>query len=230
MKVARQELDQGERGVRAQVRAMGQDASKAIAAVAEVLNRLDVDRARALAAADADFNRRNQEIHEACIELIALQQPVATDLREILSDLLIATELERIADHVADIARIVPSLSREGIPPVWDELLNMAARCREMLDAMLNAYVQRSTVDAEVIAGNDENIDRLNGQVVREVIGFMQANPASVANGTYVIWLTHHLERIGDRVTNIGEQILFEESGVTVDLNRTQKQEKGGQA
>ena len=59
----------------------------------------------------------------------------------------------------------------------------------------------------------------LNGQVVREVIGFMRANPTAVANGTYVIWLAHHLERIGDRVTNIGEQIVFEEKGITVDLN-----------
>ena len=228
MKVTRQELEDGKRAVRNQVCAMGQDAAKAIMVVADVLNRMDVDGAGTLVAADADFNARSQGIHEACIELIALHQPVATDLREVLSDLLIATELERIADHVADMARLVPSLSREAIPPVWDELQNMAARCREMLDAMLKAYVRRSTVDAEVIAGNDENIDRLNGQVVREVIGFMQTNPASAANGTYVIWLAHHLERIGDRVTNIGEQILFEEKGVTVDLNRTPKAPKGG--
>lgn len=223
MKVARQELETGKTAIRKEVCAMGEAANHAIVKVADVLNRLDAVAARQIVSGDSRFNRENQAIHEACLELVARQQPVASDLREILSDLQIATELERIADHIADIARIVPSLSRDGLPPVWGEVQNMAARCNEMLGAMLRAYAHRSSIDAEVIAGNDESIDRLNGQIVRETIAFMQANPSAVSNGTHIIWLCHNLERIGDRVTNIGELIIFEETGLSPDLNRPAK-------
>ncbi|HEY7839976.1 MAG TPA: PhoU domain-containing protein, partial [Gammaproteobacteria bacterium] len=86
---------------------------------------------------------------------------------------------------------------------------------------MMSAFRNHDRVAAEVIGRTDDDIDRLNGQIVNETIPFMAANPASVANGTHLIWLVHNLERIGDRVTNIGEQILFAESGKTSDLNRS---------
>jgi phosphate transport system protein len=220
VKVDRNQLDQARADIRGQIVAMSADAGRAVRAAADALDHLDPARADAVIAGDAAFNRQNEAIHEACITLVARQQPVASDLREILADLQIAVELERIADHAADIARISKQLVRAGLPPVWTEIQNMAVRCGDMLGTMMAAFRDRDTVAAEVIAGTDDDIDRLNDQIVNETIAFMTANPTSVANGTRLIWLTHNLERIGDRVTNIGEQILFAESGRTSDLNR----------
>jgi phosphate transport system protein len=221
MKVDRSQLDKARAEIRDEIIAMSRDAGLALRAAAAALDHMDPVKADAVIEGDVAFNRRNEAIHEACIALMARHQPVASDLREIVADLQIAVELERIADHAADVARITKRLTREGLPPVWTEIQNMAARCDDMLAKMMSAFRDRDRVAAEVIARTDDDIDRLNGQIVNETIPFMTANPASVANGTHLIWLVHHLERIGDRVTNIGEQILFAESGKTSDLNRS---------
>ena len=221
MKVERSEYDQAKQALKHQVMDMGQQACRAVLDVADALDHFNAAHAGTIIEKDILFNRMNERIHGECVELIARQQPVASELREILAELQIAVELERIADHVADIARIIRSLSREAIPPVWSEILNMAARAEEMLRKMLGAYQNRDAVTAEVVATMDDELDRLNHQVVNEIIEFMHKNPAAIRNGTRLIWLTHNLERIGDRVTNIGEQILFIATGETRDLNRS---------
>ena len=221
MKVERGEFDRAKESLRHQVMGMGQQACRAILDVADVLDHLDAARAAKIIDQDSLFNQLNGKIHDDCVQLIALQQPVASELREILAELQIAVELERIADHVADIARIIRSLSRDGIPPAWSEILNMAARAEEMLRRMLVAYQDRDAVTAEVIAATDDELDRLNHQVVNEIVDFMRKNPVAVASGTKLIWLTHNLERIGDRVTNIGEQVLYIATGRSRDLNRS---------
>lgn len=221
MKVERGEFDRAKQALKQQVVDMGEQAGRAVLEVADVLDHLDGARARQIVEKDIHFNQLNERIHDACVELIARQQPVASELREILAELQIAVELERIADHVADIARIIASLSREALPPAWSEILNMAARSEEMLRKMLGAYQDRDAVTAEVISTMDDELDRLNHQVVNEIIEFMRKNPDAVRNGTKLIWLTHNLERIGDRVTNIGEQIVFIATGKMRDLNRS---------
>ena len=221
MKVERNALDREKGALRRQILEMGKLACQAVLDVANALDHLDHDRAGKIIETDVQFNRLNEAIHDACVELIARQQPVASELREVIAELHIAVELERIADHVADIARIVRSLADHPLPPSWSEIMKMAALSEEMLRKMLRAYEERDPAAAEVIASTDDDLDRLNHQVVNEIIEFMHKNPDSIANGTKLIWLTHNFERVGDRVTNIGEQILYITSARIRDLNRS---------
>jgi phosphate transport system protein len=107
------------------------------------------------------------------------------------------------------------------LPPVLDQLQAMTTKCQEMLNQVLSAHRERDGIKAAAVAGEDDEVDRLNGEIVQHAIVFMQKDPGAVVNGTHVIWCTHHLERIADRVTNIAEQINFIEKGETVDLNRS---------
>lgn len=217
----RNQLDHARGEIREKIMTMGEGAGLALREAAAALDHLDSAKAEKIIEGDLAFNRQYEAIHEDCLTLTARQQPVASDLREIVAELQIAAELERIADHAADIARITRQLTREGIPPAWTEIQNMAARCEEMLARMMAAFHDGDTLTAEVIAATDDDIDRLNAQIVNETIAFMSTNPAAIANGTHLIWLVHNLERIGDRVTNIAEQILFAGTGRITDLNRS---------
>ena len=221
MKVERNALDRDKRALQQKILEMGKLACQAVLDVADALDHLDHVRAEQIMQSDEQFNRLNESVHDACVELIARQQPVASELREVIAELHIAVELERIADHVADIARIIRTLSRHPLPPAWSEILRMAALSEEMLRRMLQAYAERDPVAAEVIAAMDDDLDRLNHQVVNEIIEFMHKTPDAISNGTKLIWLTHNFERVGDRVTNIGEQILYVTSAKIRDLNRS---------
>ncbi|HSR63418.1 MAG TPA: phosphate signaling complex protein PhoU [Gammaproteobacteria bacterium] len=221
MTVERSGLDENRQVIREEILSMGEKAGRALLEVIEALDHLDPERARAIIDADKDFNQCNESIHEECLTLIARQQPMASDLREIVSGLQVAVELERIADHVADIARIAQKLKPEAIPPLWDEIRRIAEHCNEMLAKMMGAFQDRDPVQARVIASRDDEIDRMHDLVTGNTIEFMQTHSNAVINGTRVIWITHHLERIGDRITNIGEHILFAISGETEDWNRS---------
>ena len=221
MKVDRTDPDNARHAIREKIRDMGDATGRTLRETVDAFDHLDFEHALAIIKADESFNRLNESIHDDCLTLIARQQPVASGLREIIAGLQIAVELERIADHAADIARIIRLLEREGIPPVWDEILTMVDHCEEMLTKMLVAFCDRDPIRAEVVAAMDDDIDRMNGQIVSVVIRFMQMHSEAVANGTRLIWLVHNLERIGDRITNIGEHILFAASGKSVDWNRS---------
>lgn len=222
MRVERTDLDNARLAIREKIRTMGEEAGRTLRDAVDALKHLDFEQARAIIKADENFNRFNESIHADCLSLIARQQPLASDLREIIADLQIALELERIADHAADIARIMRLLKSDNIPPVLTDILAMADCCGEMLVEMLAAFRERDTAQAEIIAAMDNTIDRLNGKIVDDVIGFMQTHNNAVANGTHIIWLAHHIERIGDRLTNIGEHILFAVTGRVVDWNRSE--------
>jgi phosphate transport system protein len=219
MKVERNKLLTERNQIRSNILTMGQDTVNILNQFMEALEHLDIDRSEKITNGDEHFNHLYQSIHEECLIMIARQQPVASDLREIISDLQIAIELERIADHIASAARIVHTLSLSVIPPVWEEIINMIRGCSEMMSNMLNAYQEMDVEKAEMVAGSDEYIDRMNHQIVTEIIGFMKSNKDAIENGTHLIWLVHDIERIADRVTNIGEQIVFNSSGKIADWN-----------
>jgi len=226
MEVNRTEMQNESDLVRSRIQTMGKDAVKALLGAAGSIDQLNKEHAHEIIEGDAHFNELYQSIHDQCLVLIARHQPVAKDLREIIAELQIAIELERIADHIVAMARIVPLMTTEGIPPVWSEFMNMIRRSADMMERMLMAHKERDPISAETIAMTDEDIDRINDQIVREVLQFMKENDYAVGNGTHLIWLAHHVERICDRITNIGEQIVFITSGKLVDLNVPQAKYK----
>ncbi len=219
MKIDRNKLLTERDEIRSTILIMGRDTVNILNEFMAALDHIDIGRAEKISGGDDHFNQLYQTIHEKCIIMIAREQPVASDLREIISDLQIAIELERIADHISSAARFIHTLSLVAIPPIWEEVINMIKRCSEMMSNMLNAYQAMDVAEAEVIAASDDDIDNMNNMIVTEIIRFMESNKDSIENGTHLIWIVHDIERIADRVTNIGEQIVFSASGKIADWN-----------
>ncbi len=220
MRVERTGFDRAKQEIGAMLDRMGQEVSQALEAVMTALRDRDRDRAHRLIEADRGINRQYDQVHDACVVLIAREQPVARELRQVVADIHIAAELERMADHVADIARTVLDLDQHPLPPVLEQLQTMTSKCRRMLDAVMSAQRERDSGKAAAVAAEDDQVDALNGEIVQRAVAFMQQDAGTVMNGTRAIWCAHHLERIADRVTNIAEQVYFIENGETVDLNR----------
>jgi phosphate transport system protein len=179
----------------------------------------NADLARQVIADDAKINAQRFTIEEACIRLIATQQPAASDLRAIVAAMNIISDLERMADHAAGIARIV---LRMGDAPLLKPLVDMprmADICRELTRSALDAYVARDAEAAKHIAARDDEVDNLYNQIFRELLSFMVEDPHTTSRALYLLFAAHNLERIGDRVTNIAERVIFMTSGEMHELS-----------
>ncbi len=168
---------------------------------------------------DAKVNALRFQVEEACLALIARQQPAASDLRAVLAAFSIVTDLERMGDHAAGIARTVVHMGDQPLLKPLIDLPRMAETCREMLRQSLQAYVERDAARARPIVAMDDVVDALYTQIFREILSYMVEDPHTTSRGLYLIFAAHNLERIGDRVTNIVERILFMASGEMRELN-----------
>lgn len=191
----------------------------AIERAVQALAHRDQGLARQVNADDAGVNALRFEIEEACLALIARQQPAASDLRAVLTAFSIVTDLERMGDHAAGIARTVLHMGDEPLLKPLIDLPRMAEICREMLRLSLRAYVERDAEKAHEIVTMDDSVDMLYTQVFREILSYMIEDPRTTSRGLYLMFAAHNLERIGDRVTNIVERILFMTSGEMRELN-----------
>jgi len=175
----------------------------------EALKTRNPDDAKKIIAADAKINTRRWEIEEKCVNLIARQQPVASDLREIISVLSIITELERMGDYAEGIAKIVLMIGDEPLVKPLVDIPRMCDKAIDMLKRSIEAFVRRDAATATAICAEDDEVDALYEQVQRELLCIMIENPKTISRATPLIWAAHNLERIADRVTNICERIVF---------------------
>jgi phosphate transport system protein len=182
---------------------------KAIGRAIEALKNRDLELAKQVVDEDSKINEKRYDIEEKCIQLIATQQPMASDLRIIVAVLSIITELERIADHAEGTASIALMIGNE--PPVKPliDLPRMAEKTIDMLHRSLDAFISRDAEKARQIASEDDEIDELYSQVFRELLVFMVEDPKVCSRATRLIWVAHNLERSADRVTNICERVVF---------------------
>ncbi|MEX0684491.1 MAG: phosphate signaling complex protein PhoU [Balneolales bacterium] len=181
------------------------------------LKNRDMEGARQIKSDDIFINNKRWEIEEKCISLIATQQPVATDLRELIAVQNIITELERMGDYASGIAGIVLKLGDVPLVKPLIDIPRMAEMAVEMLNRSLKAYAERDDKSARLICEQDDHIDELYHQVYRELLSIMIENPKTITTSTYLIWVSHNLERIADRVTNICERIIFLVTGEMVE-------------
>lgn len=176
-----------------------------------------VERDRALAErvlqSDGVVNSLHLEIDERCFKLLALHQPVAADLRVIVSGLKINSDLERIGDFAINIAEA--SLRYFDHPPVKPliDIPRMADIAQGMLRDALNAYVVQDTTLAQDVLDRDDTLDALKSQVFRELLSFILETPAVTEAALELILVSRHLERVGDHATNIAEEVIFIASG-----------------
>ncbi len=188
---------------------MGSMVSKAILRSIDALKNRDLELARQIIADDQKINDKRFEIEEKCIELIATQQPLASDLRIIIAILNITTEIERIGDYAVGIARIVIMIGDEPpLKPLID-IPRMAEQTVDMLRRSLDALINRDADAARKIANEDDLVDNLYNQVFRELLTFMAEDPKTITRATRLMWTAHNLERAADRVTNICERVVF---------------------
>ena len=188
---------------------MGSMVSKAIARAIEALQNRDLKLAQQIINDDQKINNKRFEIEEKCVQLIATQQPMASDLRTIISVLNIITELERIGDYAEGNAKIAIMIGNEPpLKPLIDIPL-MAEKTIDMLNRSLDAFIKRDAESAKAIIAKDDYIDNLYDQVFRELLTFMAEDPKTITRATRLVWVAHNLERSADRVTNICERIIF---------------------
>lgn len=198
---------------------MGEMVITAINRSVEALKTLDAGQAKQVISDDTLINKKRWDIEENCITLIATQQPVASDLREIVAVLSIAGELERMADHAEGIGKIVILHGSEPLLKPLVDIPQMAEICISMLKKSLDAFLNRDANAAQAICTEDDRVDLLYEQVYRVFLGYMIENPRTITRATYLIWAAHNLERIADRVTNICERVVFLVTGAISEVN-----------
>lgn len=198
---------------------LGTDAARTIEIGMEALRARDQVVARAMIEHDRDLNRARYNIEERCYTLIATQQPLAGDLREIISVLLIAIELERIADHAKNLGEIVIHMGNEPLLKPLIDIPRMADLCQQMLTQSLDAFARKDTNLALSVARRDDEIDALYVQVFRELLTYALQDPKSVQRALNLLFAAHNLERIGDRITNIAERVIYMVTGKLEEIN-----------
>jgi phosphate transport system protein len=184
----------------------------------ECLQEADDRTASEIVADDRAIDERQAVIQRLAIRMLTTQQPVASDLRGITAAMVIASELERIGDYAAGIAKLV--LRDPGEPPLEPPhgLFVMARTARAMLGRSLDAYTQYDGVQARRIWQQDAWVDRYQQTLSRDLLVTMIENPGSLTRATHQLWIVHNLERVADRATNICEQVIFMIEGEWPDL------------
>lgn len=162
------------------------------------------------------INRLEIEIDELAVRLLALQQPIAGDLRFITAAIKINTDLERMGDLAVNIAQRAVVLIEKPMPKAFIEIPRMAMLAQQMVGKALDAFVRRDPGLAREVLLSDDEVDALRSYIYRDLIQFMQQYPSSIAEGVDLILISRHLERIADHATNIAEDTLFLVKGVDV--------------
>lgn len=215
----RETLDREEQAIKDAVLRMGASVEEAIRQASRALKDHDAALALQIIKADTAINEAQREASRLIAVTIATQQPVARDLRYLLTLDHVTYELERIADHASSVAKQVLKLAPEAPLKEYVHLPEMAERGAMLVHGVLRALVDADAGAAREIAVLDDEIDRLYHATFDEVVELMRQDPANVERGTRIIIASHYLERIGDRSTNIAEDIVYLVTGDVEDLN-----------
>jgi phosphate transport system protein len=185
----------------------------------QALEHTDGEAGERIIAGDDLIDRRVGELEEECLKLLVLHQPLAGDLRTIGAALHILIDLERMADHGVDIARTAVRLRGEKLIKPLIDIPRMAAICQEMISRALDAYVQGDAGRAEALVALDDVVDKLYSQIFRELLLIMMQDPHTINQGTQLLFVASHLERIADHTTNLAEAVIYAVTGQRRHLN-----------
>jgi phosphate transport system protein len=182
------------------------------------LKNRDLELARQVISRDREINEVRFEVDEACLVLLATQQPAAIDLRRIIAAMNVVLDLERMGDHAANVSRIVIRIGNEPpLKPLID-IPHMADLCCDLLARSLQAYTDRDVEAAKAIIEEDEVVDQLYDQVFRELLTYMLEDDHTIKRAMHLLFVAHNLERIADRVTNICERVVYLRTGEMKEL------------
>ncbi|MBK1710212.1 PhoU-like phosphate uptake regulator [Marichromatium gracile] len=202
-------------GLRESMIELGERVAGMVVEGLEVLRTRDLERARSLIAADQQINDARRALEQEALLILAAHRPAGRDLRLVGVSLEMVSELERIADHAADLGRLL--LRHPGWNPdsrAFASLLDLGENSRRLLDEVLNGYSQGA---AKAISSASETdyfaIDRDLDSINVDIIAALRADPASAADQVALLWMSQHLERIAERATNIAGQLVYIETG-----------------
>ncbi|NLG87159.1 MAG: phosphate signaling complex protein PhoU [Firmicutes bacterium] len=199
---------------------MGALVEKAIADAVRSLADKDLVLAQEVVDGDDFIDELELSIENCCLRLLALQQPMASDLRVIGTALKIVTDLERMADYAVDIAKITIRLQGQPLIKPLIDVPRMASIAQDMTRQSLDAFVERDVNMALSMIEMDHEVDHLYSQVFRELLTYMMADPRTINQATYLLFVARYLERIADHATNLGEWIIYMVTGEKKELNR----------
>jgi phosphate transport system protein len=168
---------------------------------------------------DAEVNELQRLINQEIAGIISRQGPMARDVRELLALYHAAAELERMGDYATSIAKLAQQLASEPEVPLFPEIPQMEQLCRSQLRAAMRALVDVSEAEAREVCLGDDELDHLYNAVYEDAITLMERTPDRARQATHMLFAAHHLERLGDRVTNIAEDVVFLVTGRIEDLN-----------
>ena len=215
----RESLDTEMLGVKDGVLRMGSLVEEQILAAHDALMNRDAALAQKVIASDGQINEVQRAVTALVAMTIATQAPVARDLRFLLALDRVTYELERMGDHAGSVAKQARKLAGNTSMVSYDELTPMATLAAHQVRDVVMALVDIDQARAREVAARDDEIDRLYHQVFDDVLGEMRTDPTKVDPGTRILFAAHYLERIGDRVTNIAEDVVFLATGEVEDLN-----------
>ncbi len=202
-----------------QIVRMGQLVIELIENATLSLARQDEELARQVIAADDEVDQLQIDVQMEALRLMALQQPMASDLRRIATGLKLVTDLERMGDHAEDIARIALQLGKEPLIKPLVDTPKMAALVQEMTRESLAAFVDEDEARARAMIEKDHEVDHLYSSIFDELLAMMQRDPKIVRQALLLLQVAMKLERIGDHATNLGEWTIYMLTGQLEDLN-----------
>jgi phosphate transport system protein len=205
--------------IRDDILRLGSLVSQAVEYAFDAFDTNDDQLAQKVVQGDNEIDSLHHKLEEHITTTVALQQPMASDLRRLIADLLITNELERMGDYAEGVGRTTLRHT-EGAPlqlsPVLKEMRQLVT---QMIRGVLDAYVEESPEKAREVAWHDDKLDQLYRQHVDALVAQMGSGELPIDDGTYLMWVAHNLERIGDRVTNIAERIVYARTGALGGLN-----------
>jgi phosphate transport system protein len=214
-------FDRDLEGIQAQIMRMGGLVEEAIAKATEALETRDAELARAVRAGDTAIDKLEELVNNEAARIIAQRQPIASDLRTVLTVFRVSTNLERIGDYAKNIAKRTETIIDQ--PPVngtGASLRRMARQVELMLKDALDAYIQRDAALAADVRARDRDVDQMYSALFREYLTFMMEDPRNITTCMHLHFMAKNIERMGDHVTSIAEQVIYLVTGGMPDDDR----------
>jgi phosphate transport system protein len=202
--------------VKVRLLTMSGEAETALRLSVEALLERNAEKAQQVIAGDKVIDGMEVEIEEVCIDLLALQQPLARDLRMLVAAIKIANDLERVGDHAVNLAQSAERLIRSRPIAPEPEIVEMARLARDMLADALEAFVREDSAGGREVCRRDDKVDALNRSVFRILLTHMMEDPHSIGAGLELFLVSRNLERVADLATNIGEDVVFLVEGKSI--------------
>jgi phosphate transport system protein len=202
--------------VKVRLLTMSGEAETALRLSVEALLERNPEKAKQVIAGDKVIDGMEVELEEVCIDLLALQQPMARDLRMLVAAIKIANDLERVGDHAVNLAQSAERLIQSRPIAPEPEIVEMARLARDMLADALEAFVRGDAVAGREVCLRDDKVDALNRSVFRILLTHMMEDPHSIGAGLELFLVSRNLERVADLATNIGEDVVFLVEGKSI--------------